>query len=933
MADVYGIYTRTGDVDNTGTIALTSTGGTAEIHDIDTISATASIPYAQAYAIADSEAYGIYSDDGDINNTGSIGVTSTGGTARIYDVNAIAATSSPAVATASSHAQPFGIYAFDGNVNNSGSITVTSTGGTAEIHDINAISSESSYGNATAVVPALADGIYAYNGDINNIGSVTVTGTGGTVEVSAINASSAGTSSALVHGVRAYDGAIDNAGSVTVTGAGGTVQISDVNGVSTPSSVVSGSTYAEAYGLYTFRGDINNTGAITVASHGGMVQIDRVTLYSIFPSTYSPSNAYGIYAYDGDIGNTDSIDVTSTGSTVQINDVNVIAADSLSAQTSAYSYAYGIYAHSGEVNNTGSIAVTSTGGTVGIGDVDVASSSSSSASANAYAKAFGIYAEDGDVTNTGTIAVTALGGTATIQGGSISATTADANACAYGIYAYDSVYNSGAITVIATGGTATADDTSTDSYAYGIYMTGNGTLTNTGTIRASGDQAYELYVASRTTTLVDTYNVTLDGDPNDASLGIAADATLVLNNATLSVTDITGETLWDTEYQLFDIDPNGGAVTGLFGDVAAVNPDAKATYHDQGTSVKDDDTVSLAYSPEATETEGSVSVEKQLIAQSMNVVHHRMTSTLLNSVFYPRGEGLLADADPTDMSLGLANSAEGEDRSSVFVEPYYSRMDKEADPLGYDARLWGFAAGCEHQMDNTLISLHAGYGRANIDYTGTGYSNNGEDQDLLTGGIAGLTRWDNWTLRYGVTGFYGWHDYHGLTGGGLTETEAASINSYGMIASVMAGHLFQRGSHVLLPEVGMNYLWGHRQRYTTEASDPDWDTTFSAMDDHDVEAEAALHWLTGFMHKNIHVTPAASIGIRHLLTDDESLVRQSVPGAAPVSVKSERDRTAMTLSGSILLTKARHSLSLAYDGEYSRDTDRHSVWLRYGWQF
>jgi hypothetical protein len=149
----------------------------------------------------------------------------------------------------------------------------------------------------------------------------------------------------------------------------------------------------------------------------------------------------------------------------------------------------------------------------------------------------------------------------------------------------------------------------------------------------------------------------------------------------------------------------------------------------------------------------------------------------------------------------------------------------------------------------------------------------------------------------------------------------------------MAGRIFQRGSHVLLPEAGLNYIWGHQQRYTTNASDPAWNTTYSAMDDHDLQAEAALHWLAGFMHKDIHVMPSASIGVRHLLTDAESTVTQSILGTAPVSIKSKRDRTAMTLSGSVRLTKGRQAVSLAYDGEYSPDTERHSIWLRYAWQF
>lgn len=271
--------------------------------------------------------------------------------------------------------------------------------------------------------------------------------------------------------------------------------------------------------------------------------------------------------------------------------------------------------------------------------------------------------------------------------------------------------------------------------------------------------------------------------------------------------------------------------------------------------------------------------------------------------------------------------------TGVFFEPYYSRIDKDADPVGYDAGLWGFATGYEQFVDDSLLGLHVGYGRSNIDYTGAGYSANDEDQDIITAGLSGLTQWDPWSLRYGLTGFYGFHDYKGLTGLTLNERETASYHSYGTSATLMAGRIFRTTSHVFLPEAGLNWIWSHREQYTTDASDPAWDTANSSMNDHDLLAEAALRWLGGFTHDEIRITPSAAVGIRHLLTDVETGVRQSVNGAAPVLVESKQDRTAMTLSGSVSLAKGRHGLSLAYDGEYSPDSQRHNVWLRYGWQF
>jgi len=523
------------------------------------------------------------------------------------------------------------------------------------------------------------------------------------------------------------------------------------------------------------------------------------------------------------------------------------------------------------------------------------------------------------VNNHGVITALATGGSAE------SASGANAVAIAYGLRAaYADVTNSGAITATANAGDGF------NAGAYGLYFSSENTLTNTGIIRASGDMAYEVLVVSGTTTLVDTYNVALDGDPTQASLGVTDGATLALNDATLTTTAIDGETLWDTEYRLFETEGTG-AVTGSFADAQAVNPNTSVIYYDQATVDSADDTVALAYAPTASAASASARAEKQVVSQAIDIVKTHMTTTLLQDVLSPLSSPLLADAGsvvPTGLGQGPFDSDAG-----VFVEPYYSRIDKDADPLGYDATLWGFSGGYERHIENSLVGLHLSYGRSDIDYTGPGHASNSEDQDVLTGGFTGLTRWDEWTLRYGASVFYGWHDYTGLTGLSLDEREEACYDSYGAVASVMAGHIMRRGDQVFLPEVGLNYLWSHRQRYTTEATDPGWNTTYSAMSEHDVQAEATLRWLSGFMHGDMHVVPSVAVGVRHLLTDAESSVWQSVPGASPVLVTSERDRTALTLSGSVALTKNGRALLLAYDGEYSDDARRHNFWLRYSWPF
>jgi len=321
------------------------------------------------------------------------------------------------------------------------------------------------------------------------------------------------------------------------------------------------------------------------------------------------------------------------------------------------------------------------------------------------------------------------------------ATATVSNVNAYGIrVANAEVNNSGEVSA-----TAIAPDGFT-SRAYGIYMSGDGTLTNTGIVRATGDVAYELYVdEGASITLVDTYNVTLDGDPNTASIYVDENATLTLNDATLTVASVSSEIRWDSPYRLFEIDPTG-AVDGNFVEVTALNPNTTATYYDQNSVSRNDDQVALSYTPGASTALPSAAVEKQMLSQALDTVNTHMTSLMLYDVLSGPGLPLLADAGPTQRSLALAQSS-SDPQSGVFVEPYYSRLERDADPMGYDASLWGFAAGYERRIENTFLALHMGYGQSDIDYSGAGYSANSEDQDILTGGVSALTRWGEWTLR------------------------------------------------------------------------------------------------------------------------------------------------------------------------------------------
>ena len=102
----------------------------------------------------------------------------------------------------------------------------------------------------------------------------------------------------------------------------------------------------------------------------------------------------------------------------------------------------------------------------------------------------------GDVSNSGDIAATAVG--------SASVTVRGIDASSGG-----TVANSGNITVSGSGPTGNV---------YGIFMGNTGTLAQTGMIRAPGDNAYQVFVQTGTTTLSGSYNMTLEGTPSKGSI-------------------------------------------------------------------------------------------------------------------------------------------------------------------------------------------------------------------------------------------------------------------------------------------------------------------------------------------------------------------------------------------------------------------------------
>jgi len=468
----------------------------------------------------------------------------------------------------------------------------------------------------------------------------------------------------------------------------------------------------------------------------------------------------------------------------------------------------------------------------------------------------------------------------------------------------------------------------------GIYAHKTVKLTNTGKILTTG-HAYEVRVVNCDMQFVDTYNVSLDGDPAHASIDMYGTSTLDINDAKLTVSEVDGETIWNTDYKLFK-DPNN-KVTGAFSSVQALNPNMTAVYTPGATH--DDDTVKLEYTPPASPANVSAEVAELSIMSSVNVVHNRMASNAmmqsLGQVMFAQADVpvMVADAGSTvsDVGGGLFRS-ENEATTDVFAMPYGSWSRSTRSPMGYEALVGGLSAGWEWQKDGSVLGVHGGYGRASIAFTGSGYKDNSEVQNMFNLGMHGGTVIGDWVLGMSVTPYLTLHEFEGKTGAALTIDEKADFSSFGTVDRALAGYRMVFGDDVFMPTAGLTHMWIHRDSYTTKANGA-WDTSYSTLDDHELQATGGLRWMRNVALDSCTFVPSIYAGVRQTLTDGSTSTTQAVQGAPSASVKSRSDLTVANLEMFASFIKDDWTVQLGYAGETGKTTVEHGAWLRLKWLF
>ena len=760
----------------------------------------------------------------------------------------------------------------------------------------------------------------------------------GTIDVSATNL---GSGSLDVYGIQYLQGdalaGVDNFGNILVSGAssgisGGFARGIHLKNISTSignalvenSGIIdvdldAGDVYSQAFGILfsgvtTTSGLVDNSGNISVSATGGDIY------------------AYGV---KGEFG-TASYFVVPAGDVVSTGDITVVATSVIGGLAAAC----GITGVVGDKVNHGTISVNATSildaGLAEAVGIDTASSNGNvtntgdilvTARSDIGSDAVGVNVSDG-LTNTGTIKAMALtlSDHLTARGVGVSASNANGP-----------ISSSGTIVAGSTG------------EASGFDLAGSGSVTNTGSVRVAGDggmygiflrggtwdvansgtvQGYDAtsildestWTATNafrtlrvgeggadraTATLTSAFQVILDGDPTGATylapIFVADGSTLDLNSQNLIATPGANVTL-NRGYRIIESE---GTITGEFGGLVAGNPAISTTW--TGADNGENAEVTFGYEPEAPATPEVASTMAYTATDQLR--QFAMNNALRRTEIAPEGP-------------------------AAIVRPWAGNLSRSRkDGVGYNAGMAGVLAGIEVPMTAGLVAGgHVVAGGANVDYTGTGYSSNSEDQTMLGVGAHGRYAPGNWYLDGMLTTYMVNHDYEGRTGLNLELGEEDEYESYGIEGSLIGGYKFHHDNLTAMPFAGLGYSWLNTPGHETETETGTWQTRYGTLDEHNVRAVVGARVSAEYGALDGTITPSLGLRYEHSLTDNDIRIHQSLQGASD-SVEDERADGSIILDAGLAYGRGPLALELGGSIEKNDDYDAQSGFVGVRWMF
>lgn len=748
-------------------------------------------------------------------------------------------------------------------------------------------------------------------GEIKNTGSLNVIARGGTNTKSNANVS--------VYGImsNASEVRITNKGKITIEGQGGTTSSSKTNA------------YAgvRAYGI-SGKGEVTNTGEISVHAKAGtgvdsginatgvygedVTNRGKVTVESIGgTSTGSRQNnvTCGVYSRK-DLNNAGEVTVTATGGTY------VAAGKTLPATVSAS----GLRSGTGNVHNTGNISVV----------VNGASCNTISSPPSNYAMGYGLETSAATITNTGTIDVRVIGGAVNTDSGGTPLT-----ARAYGMYIKKdaTLYSSGLINVYSQMNPSITASIAPENQEHATYQIVTGA-----NLRITG---YAMKIGNTQDEFNRMYQGTIYSTP---------DKTVTFDNAELVVHLVD-----DYKNGLYDIPrlwkqetaEQKAATPNQFASLSSINVPPGVDVELFPGTLSTPQRIGLNYVPKVSTPLKQALVSMKLEDNIHAIIHENLTSQMLFNVLSDTSQqpsdaldrhGVSSASTTMVASLSSPNilpvlTAKQPTRHSVFMRPVYVNSSDSASS-GYNSNTYGFVLGYNYnvneELNDTYLGFHAGYTRGDIRYTGEDYGDRKEFVDTYYGGVHGITRLKNNFLLSGEASFF--YVDSDMTDDNPTNRETARYDSVSIRAEADLGYLWMIGGHTIIPEIGLEYVWQHRDPFTTNNMDSA-NTTYGTMDNNELYGTARLKWTKTFVaSENCRIIPLIGVGITQVLTDGE-ISNSMRLGNETQLVVDQDENTTFTPEANITITKDNYYAIAGYNGGFGGTTKSNLFWLQLGLNF
>jgi hypothetical protein len=932
---------ETGAISNSGNITATSEIITIGIDAFNTgtISNSAAIIASARSESEMSAALGIEAHyTGAISNSGDITVsarseseTSTAQGIKTYETGAI---SNSGNITATSKDMSVGIEASHTDaISNSGDINATSkntavgidasyTGAVSNSGDITATSENTAVGidarytetisNSAAIVASASEAsTLLYDGvEATGIETIDVKDIRNTNSILAAAESNTSNAWAWARGIRAdsaYESIINNDGLITAEATGYNAYAVGIEGSYVKNICNAGKITVNATALETTKDRKPEGGAYGIDSPAGPSSIENTESGVI--AVHSNFHGVGIHAEDAE---------------------SIINKGLITAEATGYQpYAGGITGrYVKNISNAGKITVNTTvleptedgtleGGAYGIDATNVARIEN---------------------TESGVIAVNS-----NFHGVGIRASALSTNNLANFFSNYPSVVNEGSIFMDAYSGAGIAIDSgSWNVYNPGLVHTGIGNDMRTLAVGMEGDSA--------TARLMNDFRIIFDGMPYHMEgqpipanayvpqILVGRDGKLLLNDASLVA--LAGKNIaWNTPYRVienrYEEEESGERVlsnkniSGEFASLKTPNPNINVSWVDSDETGADAEVI-FSYDPQASMPATGMRMVNQGVMQFSNLIQQRTFSQLLAQHIKTQQDTLLADSGAIASDAGFLVARSGDDlENAMFIRPYAKAIDRSTNGgMGYDGNLYGFVLGYERSLSPELtLGAHAGLGFGTIGFKGDGYDENDEDQTIYSLGLHAAYNPDAWHFGGSATFYAAEHEYDGKTGNLLEIDEDDDYTSYGAELKAIAGYVIPSGNWAVMPYAGLGYSWITADGHSTDADNPDWDTTYGSVDEHIARSILGAQLSGNLMWGETKVVPTLGVRWEYALTDNNIKVEQSTLGSPSVTAEDDISRSSIIGDASIGFSKGTLNCELGGMVEYNDDYESYGGWL------